>query len=155
MTAVNPKPPWQPRLAPFLPRHNPPFPLPAPLQGMTLSDVAIDLARCFETGHAYVALSRATDLQRCSLLSFDPSKVRAHPKVRAFYNTIEAASAAAGVAAASASESGGGAPTGRALGGGAASAAGGGGLSHEQKKRMEENRAKALARRSQQQHERG
>eukprot|EP00967_Tisochrysis_lutea_P007322 scaffold8700_cov31-Tisochrysis_lutea.AAC.8 len=113
-------------------------------QGMTLTDVEIDLARCFETGQAYVALSRAVDLQGCTLLSFDPCKVRAHPKVKDFYDRIEASSA-------STFEDGAlpvsfcsdytlihtGEPT--------APHRSNGGLTDAQKQRMEENRMRALA----------
>lgn len=39
---------------------------------MTLHKVDVELAACFEPGHAYVALSRATSLEAARILSFDP-----------------------------------------------------------------------------------
>ncbi|KPM42133.1 ATP-dependent DNA helicase PIF1 [Neonectria ditissima] len=57
-------------------------------QGQTLSHVKVDLARVFETGHAYVALSRAKSTQGLQVLNFDPSKVAVHPKVKAFYASL-------------------------------------------------------------------
>lgn len=45
-------------------------------QGQTLERVKVDLARIFEKGQAYVALSRATSLEGLQVLGFDPAKVR-------------------------------------------------------------------------------
>ena len=45
-------------------------------QGQTLERVKVDLARVFEKGQAYVALSRATSLEGLQVLHFDPAKVR-------------------------------------------------------------------------------
>ena len=45
-------------------------------QGQTLERVKVDLARVFEKGQAYVALSRATSLDGLQVLNFDPAKVR-------------------------------------------------------------------------------
>ena len=39
---------------------------------------------------AYVALSRVVSLQNTRVLSFDPAKVTANPKVVAFYKRLEA-----------------------------------------------------------------
>ena len=58
-------------------------------QGMTLSSLEVDLAPCFEPGHAYVALSRGTSLESTALLSYEPRAVRAHPAVLAFYAALE------------------------------------------------------------------
>ena len=58
-------------------------------QGLTLDGVALSLRDCFETGHAYVALSRATSLEGAHLLSFDPKCVQAHPAVLGFYRALE------------------------------------------------------------------
>lgn len=58
-------------------------------QGQTLERVKVDLARIFEKGQAYVALSRATTLEGLQVLNFDPSKVKAHPKVVEWSRTLE------------------------------------------------------------------
>ncbi|CDZ97321.1 DNA helicase PIF1/RRM3 [Phaffia rhodozyma] len=50
-------------------------------QGMTLTDLKIDLDRTFEKGQAYVGISRCVSLQRLQVLNFNIDKVRAHPKV--------------------------------------------------------------------------
>ena len=57
-------------------------------QGQTLESVKVDLGRIFEKGQAYVALSRATSQQGLQVLRFDPKKVMAHEKVRAFYDSL-------------------------------------------------------------------
>ncbi|KAI0923745.1 hypothetical protein AcV5_010527 [Taiwanofungus camphoratus] len=44
-------------------------------QGQTLERVKVDLARVFEKGQAYVALSRATSLSGLQVLNFNPAKV--------------------------------------------------------------------------------
>lgn len=58
-------------------------------QGMTLERVELQLASCFEPGQAYVALSRAVSLDATRLLSFDASRVRAHPSVLSFYSNLD------------------------------------------------------------------
>ncbi|VDC01872.1 unnamed protein product [Peniophora sp. CBMAI 1063] len=50
-------------------------------QGATLERVKVDLARVFERGQAYVALSRATSMESLQVLNFNPLKVEAHPYV--------------------------------------------------------------------------
>ncbi|CAL1696183.1 unnamed protein product [Somion occarium] len=50
-------------------------------QGQTLERVRVKLERIFEYGQAYVALSRATAMERLEIQNFDPAKVRAHPLV--------------------------------------------------------------------------
>jgi len=58
-------------------------------QGQTLERVRVDLARVFEKGQAYVALSRATSLDGLQVLNFDPRKVLAHPKVTEWSKRLE------------------------------------------------------------------
>lgn len=57
-------------------------------QGQTLERVTVNLAKVFEKGQAYVALSRATTQQGLRVVGFDRTKVMAHPKVVDFYNKL-------------------------------------------------------------------
>ncbi|CCL98608.1 uncharacterized protein FIBRA_00610 [Fibroporia radiculosa] len=57
-------------------------------QGQTLERVKVDLAKVFEKGQAYVALSRATCLDGLQVLHFDPARVNAHPKVVDWTRTL-------------------------------------------------------------------
>ncbi|CAN1228892.1 ATP-dependent DNA helicase pfh1 [Linum perenne] len=57
-------------------------------QGMTLDGLHTDLSRAFGYGMVYVALSRVRSLEGLSLSGFGPSKIRAHPKVVAFYDRL-------------------------------------------------------------------
>lgn len=58
-------------------------------QGQTLDRVKVDLRRTFEKGQAYVALSRATNMDHLQVLNFDASKVVAHPRVISWYQDLE------------------------------------------------------------------
>eukprot|EP00079_Xenopus_tropicalis_P015866 XP_004914012.1 PREDICTED: ATP-dependent DNA helicase PIF1 [Xenopus tropicalis] len=57
-------------------------------QGMSLDCVEISLSRVFESGQAYVALSRARNLEGLRVMDFDPKVVRANPYVLQFYSQM-------------------------------------------------------------------
>ncbi|ALD62187.1 PFI1-like helicase [Mollivirus sibericum] len=54
-------------------------------QGQTLERVIIDTNNTFACGQLYIALSRATSLEGISLLNWDPTAARAHPKAIEYY----------------------------------------------------------------------
>lgn len=54
-------------------------------QGQSLHNVDISLDDVFECGQAYVAISRATSLNGLVFSAFDPSSIRAHPRITEFY----------------------------------------------------------------------
>ena len=59
-------------------------------QGMTLSRAEMDLgSQVFEYGQAYVALSRVKSLEGLFLTNFNPNKIKANPKVIAFYKLMK------------------------------------------------------------------
>lgn len=62
-------------------------------QGQTLNLVRVNLRNCFETGQAYVALSRAVSRDGLQVIGFDRGKVRCHPKVLEFYLQLASADA--------------------------------------------------------------
>ncbi len=57
-------------------------------QGTTLDAAEMDLENVFEDGQAYVALSRLRSLDGLRLLSFDPKRVRANPRVVEYYRNM-------------------------------------------------------------------
>lgn len=60
------------------------------IQGSTLDCAAIDIGQTvFEYGQTYVALSRVRSLDGLYLLNFNASKIRANPKVIAFYKSLK------------------------------------------------------------------
>jgi ATP-dependent DNA helicase PIF1 len=51
--------------------------------------VRTDLSKAFESGQAYVALSRVKYLDQLYLEAYDPLKVTAHPDVVNFYKELQ------------------------------------------------------------------
>lgn len=56
---------------------------------MTLDCAEVSLARVFESGQAYVALSRARNLASLRVLDFEAKVVRANPCVLRFYKELK------------------------------------------------------------------
>lgn len=64
-------------------------------QGATLDCALVDIgSTTFEYGQAYVALSRVRNLESLYIWNLDPARIRAHPTVIRFYETLAAAAAA-------------------------------------------------------------
>jgi ATP-dependent DNA helicase PIF1 len=57
-------------------------------QGATLDAVRIRLARLWESGQAYVALSRVRHPDRLFLDGWDPRSIRADESVRIFHDSL-------------------------------------------------------------------
>lgn len=57
-------------------------------QGQSIPYVIVDFRRIFESGHAYVALSRAINRDGLQIVSFNPRKIIANPRVLKFYKSI-------------------------------------------------------------------
>jgi len=56
-------------------------------QGATLDSALVDIgSNTFEYGQAYVALSRVRTIEGLYIWKLDPTKIRCHPKVLAFYS---------------------------------------------------------------------
>jgi ATP-dependent DNA helicase PIF1 len=55
---------------------------------MTIPLLHVSMKGIFEYGQAYVALSRATDLEGLLLTDYHPNVVRAHPQVKKFYQEM-------------------------------------------------------------------
>eukprot|EP00792_Barthelona_sp_PAP020_P006193 TRINITY_DN2933_c4_g1_i2.p1 TRINITY_DN2933_c4_g1~~TRINITY_DN2933_c4_g1_i2.p1 ORF type:complete len:557 (+),score=146.39 TRINITY_DN2933_c4_g1_i2:587-2257(+) len=60
-------------------------------QGLTLSNVAMDLSSCFAPGHAYVALSRAKSAEGIHLINYDLSNFIANPSAVRFIRKLRLA----------------------------------------------------------------
>lgn len=57
-------------------------------QGQSIPYVVVDFRRIFESGHAYVALSRAINRDGLQIVSFNSRKIIANPRVLKFYKSI-------------------------------------------------------------------
>jgi len=59
-------------------------------QGLTIPNLEVSLGNnVFDYGQAYVALSRATNLETLRVKEFVPHVVRAHPEIHAFYSNLK------------------------------------------------------------------
>eukprot|EP00033_Pygsuia_biforma_P005360 GCRY01005912.1.p1 GENE.GCRY01005912.1~~GCRY01005912.1.p1 ORF type:complete len:1136 (+),score=168.15 GCRY01005912.1:24-3410(+) len=56
-------------------------------QGLSIDRLSVHLGDIFEPGHAYVALSRATNLTGLEVRGFQRQKITSHPAVVEFYRT--------------------------------------------------------------------
>ena len=58
-------------------------------QGASLDYAFVDIGKnIFEYGQTYVALSRIRTLEGLFLIAFDRNKIKSHPKVISFYNSL-------------------------------------------------------------------
>jgi ATP-dependent DNA helicase PIF1 len=58
-------------------------------QGATLDEVECDVSECFQSGHAYVALSRARTIEGLSLRTrLDPDRIMASERVIKYYDSM-------------------------------------------------------------------
>lgn len=57
-------------------------------QGCSLDYAEIDLSNIFESGMAYVALSRVKNIKGLSIIGIDFDKIKAHPKAVEFYKSL-------------------------------------------------------------------
>lgn len=57
-------------------------------QGQTIDFMQVDLAKIFETGQAYVALSRGASLENMQVLNFNTNRVKVHSGVAEFYDQL-------------------------------------------------------------------
>lgn len=57
-------------------------------QGCSLDYAEIDLSNIFESGMAYVALSRVKSIKGLSIVGIDLDKIKAHPKAVEFYKSL-------------------------------------------------------------------
>jgi ATP-dependent DNA helicase PIF1 len=59
------------------------------IQGCTLTHAQIDIGiSIFEYGQTYVALSRVKTMDGLYLMNFQPNRIKSHPKVIAFYDSL-------------------------------------------------------------------
>ena len=56
-------------------------------QGMSISRLEVDISNCFESGQAYTALSRATDVKNLWIRGSVPRTFKTSEKVKRFYNS--------------------------------------------------------------------
>ena len=60
------------------------------IQGSSLTHAQIDIGNSiFEYGQTYVALSRIKTMDGLYLMNFQPKRIKSHPKVVAFYESLE------------------------------------------------------------------
>lgn len=55
---------------------------------MTIPKLEVSLNGIFEYGQGYVALSRATCLDGLTVHNFEPTRIKAHPRVKEFYQSM-------------------------------------------------------------------